>query len=97
MTTTLARREVYVPADARKVLKLRALEANTTLSTEVASLLAQYAVGKLKLTDEDGASESETVRIRFAIDADVWREVRRRTTDEDVTISSIVRRAIAAL
>lgn len=99
MTTTLARREAYIPVESRKKLRLIAAEDETTISDQIATLLEKYEKGEIEIDENEPELESDDppVRVRFAIDADVWRRIRSRAFEEDTSVSSILRRAIAAL
>ena len=97
MTTVLARREAYISKAARQRLRALAFENETTISDEVAALLKRYADGAAVLADEPDADDEPPVRVRFKIEADVWREVRRHVVDEDTSVSAIIRRGVAAL
>jgi hypothetical protein len=97
MSNMLARREAYISIPSRKKLRAAALEHDGTISDEIATLLEDYANGTLVLGDEpEPESDEPPVRVRFKIDADVWRSVRMRVLDEDTSVSAIIRRAIAA-
>lgn len=93
--TTFAKREAMIPREARQKLRQRALDHNSTMSEELALLVEDYAEGQLSLAEDPGPVD--TVRVRFAIPAEAWRKARSRTIEEETNISTIIRRAVAAL
>jgi hypothetical protein len=95
MSDMLSKREAMVSKGARLKLKQRGLDNGTSLSLEAGKLVAAYGRNDLTMADDPGTED--LVRIRFAIDADDWRRARSRAFEEDVSISSVVRRAVAAL
>lgn len=102
--TNLTTKEISLPAEAKKKMRVHAASAGSTLGADVAELVAAYADGKyaddtpgIKIIDVVDPGPQDTGRVKFKVDPDVWRRAVVRAAEEDTSIASVLRRASIAL
>lgn len=102
--TDLTTKEISLPADPKRKMRVYAAASGTTLGNLVASMVEMYATGGygpdtpgIDITTIEDPGPQNTGRVKFKIDPDVWRAAAVRAAKEDTSISSVLRRASIAL